>query len=269
MGQHCAEAHADTALPARRSIFPSSRLYPAFLAQTGGRTGQCSAHPSVAQEPYEVAHVEEGSLGAAESLWKRRGAAPGKVGELHRLGECGAVNGKRADRSWKCAPSINPSTKCLDHSRAAPRPVRVTSTLRRTSSATRSGNFTLLPSSSVLIHSSSGTFVSPHATPVFCSGSPYPNMVCRSCLHRGLTRRLPCTRQNMKRMRLQPSPQSLPARSAHRLVHVLFPGGFDHARLRHFFLDAGEYCFAGFFLSFILRHIPIMVQARSNKVQFS
>jgi hypothetical protein len=35
------------------------------------------------------------------------------------------------------------------------------------------------------------------------------------------------------------------------LVHFLFPGGFGHARLRHFFLDVGECRFAGFLLSLI------------------
>src|SRR5258706_16442461 len=39
-------------------------------------------------------------------------------------------------------------------------------------------------------------------------------------------------------------------------VLFLFPGGFGHARLRHFFLDAGECRFAGFFFTLLLRHAP-------------
>jgi hypothetical protein len=58
-------------------------------------------------------------------------------------------------------------------------------------------------------------------------------------------------------MRLQ---LSLPAFTSHDprrgLVHFLFPGGFGHARLRHFFLDAGE-CRAGFFFTLLLRHAPM------------
>src|SRR6266404_7660957 len=41
------------------------------------------------------------------------------------------------------------------------------------------------------------------------------------------------------------------------LVHFLFPGGFGHARLRHFFLDAGECRFAGFFFTLLLIHAPM------------
>ncbi len=59
-------------------------------------------------------------------------------------------------------------------------------------------------------------------------------------------------------MRLQ---LGLPAFTSHDprsgLVHFLFPGGFGHARLRHFFLDAGECRFAGFFFTLLLRHVPM------------
>src|SRR5258708_6214271 len=40
------------------------------------------------------------------------------------------------------------------------------------------------------------------------------------------------------------------------LVHFLFPGGFGHARLRHFFLDAGECRFAEFFFTLLLYMHP-------------
>src|ERR1700687_3218252 len=46
-------------------------------------------------------------------------------------------------------------------------------------------NFTLLPSSSVLIHSSSGISVSPQARPVSC-GPLSSDTVSPSCFHRGI-----------------------------------------------------------------------------------
>src|SRR6266404_3525845 len=89
-------------------------------------------------------------------------------------------------------------------------------------------NFTLLPSSSVLIHSWSGIFV-------------------------------PCTLQKRKRMRLQ---LGLLAFTSHDprsgLVHFLFSGEFGHPRLCQVFLDAGECRFAGFFLAFFTPHRSII-----------
>src|SRR6266436_3193616 len=41
-------------------------------------------------------------------------------------------------------------------------------------------------------------------------------------------------------------------------LYVLFSRGFGHAGLGHSFPDAGECRFAGFFLSFVLRHTSMM-----------
>src|SRR5258708_37859803 len=48
------------------------------------------------------------------------------------------------------------------------------------------------------------------------------------------------------------------------LVHFLFPGGFGHARLRHFFLDAGECRFAEFFFTLLLIHVPMPWESESE-----
>src|SRR6266403_3875809 len=42
--------------------------------------------------------------------------------------------------------------------------------------------------------------------------------------------------------------------------YVPLPCGFGHAGLGHFFPDAGECRFAGFFLSFALRHTSMMTE---------
>jgi hypothetical protein len=53
------------------------------------------------------------------------------------------------------------------------------------------------------------------------------------------------------------------------LVYFLFPGGFGNARLRHFFLDAGEYRFAGFFFSLLLRRAPMPAVAVHFRAQLA
>jgi len=56
------------------------------------------------------------------------------------------------------------------------------------------------------------------------------------------------TLHKTKRMRLQLGLPSLTPHDSRRgQVHFLFSRGFGPARLRHFFLDAGERRFAGFF----------------------
>jgi hypothetical protein len=59
-------------------------------------------------------------------------------------------------------------------------------------------------------------------------------------------------------MLLQLGPSSLNRRrSPNDSVHFLLACGFSHARLRHFFLDAGACRFVGFFLAFLLHRISL------------
>ena len=76
----------------------------------------------------------------------------------------------------------------------------------------------------------------------------------------GATRRLPCSPQNGKRLQLQLGFSSLNRRpSPIDSVGFLLARGFGHARLRHFFLDAGTRRFAQFFLGFLLHRTPVMI----------
>jgi hypothetical protein len=76
----------------------------------------------------------------------------------------------------------------------------------------------------------------------------------------GTTRRLPCSPVNRKRLQLQPGLCSLNWRpSPIDSVRFLLACRFGHARLRHFFLDAGTRYFAQFFLGFLLHRTPVMI----------
>ena len=75
----------------------------------------------------------------------------------------------------------------------------------------------------------------------------------------GATRRLPCSPRNRKRQQLQLGLSSLNRRpSPIDSVRFLLACGFGHARLRHFFLDAGTRHFAQFFLGFLLHRTSVI-----------
>lgn len=77
----------------------------------------------------------------------------------------------------------------------------------------------------------------------------------------GAMRRLPCTPQKTKRMRmrLELGLSSLNRHdSPNGSIRFLFACGFGHARLRHFFHDAGLRRFVRFFLIFPLHRTPLM-----------
>src|ERR1700737_2175265 len=116
-------------------------------------------------------------------------------------------------------------------------------------------NFTLLPSASVLIHSSSRIFASLQVRSVSC-GHHSTETVSASCFHRRI---FPPPRRQKKQMRLRFALYSL---GHHRWrgneIHFVGARRFRHTRLVHLLLDSRKRSSAAIFFCFPFRHAPTM-----------